>query len=78
VKIDGLTPQQHRVATLKAKGLTDKEIGEILGISKKGVWFHLRRIADVWKLRGDVRVLIASKVNRDTGESARKLDFRQS
>lgn len=78
MKFDGLTPQQNRVAQLKAQGKTDKEIAIELGISKKGVWYHLRQIAAIWQLKGDVRVLIASKVNRATSTTAQNLDFRQS
>lgn len=60
---DGLTPQQGRVAELVATGKTDKEILAELGIQRPGLWFHIRRIAARWGLRGNVRVQIAKRVH---------------
>lgn len=62
MKIDGLTPQQARVARLVADGLTDKEIAAALHIGRHGVSFHVRRIAARWHLTGNIRVRIASRV----------------
>lgn len=65
MKTHGLTPQRLRVARLVADGKTDKEVGEELGISKQGVWFHVRALAKAWNLRGNVRVLIANRVRQN-------------
>jgi len=39
-----LTPQQHRIASLAAAGLTNKQIGEQLFLSARTVGYHLHQI----------------------------------
>lgn len=48
-----LAPDQRRIVEMKAEGKTDKQIGEVLGISAKAVNERLRRI----------RQLLSEKVN---------------
>lgn len=60
---DDLTPQQLRVADLVATGKTDKEVCDELRIGKAALWWHLRRIASKWRLRGNVRVQIANRMH---------------
>lgn len=50
MKINGLTPQQHRAAQLVAAAETDKEIARALCISPSGVGKILDRISKTWKL----------------------------
>lgn len=63
MKIDGLTPQQHRVAVLVARGKTDEEIRAELHIGKTALWLHIKRISSTWKLTGNARVQIANRIN---------------
>jgi DNA-binding CsgD family transcriptional regulator len=55
-----LSPHQRRVATLVADGHTNREIGQILGVSTKTVDFHVGNILSRLRLQGrrDVRDLL--------------------
>jgi DNA-binding NarL/FixJ family response regulator len=58
------TPRALHVAALVADGHNDKQIGAILGISDKGVSYHVRKLVAAWNLdtTKDVRVLIALRM----------------
>ena len=43
-KLVTLSPRERDIARLVAEGLTNKEIGERLGLSRKGIEFHLGEI----------------------------------
>lgn len=64
MRIDGLTPQQLRVAQMVADGDSDKSIAETLHISERGVQYLVGRIADTWALdrTRNIRVQIANRV----------------
>ncbi|UFS59622.1 helix-turn-helix transcriptional regulator [Subtercola endophyticus] len=42
--LSALSPHQHRVATLVADGHTNREIGQVLGVSTKTIDFHVGNI----------------------------------
>lgn len=52
------------IAALVAAGHNDKQIAGLLGISDKGVSYHVRKLVRAWSLdpSKDVRVLIALRV----------------
>ena len=67
MRINGLTPQQYRVACLIAEGKTDKQIASILGLHDEGagVRFHVRQIAKAWGITAsNVRVMIANRLQK--------------
>ena len=41
---DSLTPSEHRIAQLAARGLTNRQIAEELFLSRKTVEMHLGRV----------------------------------
>jgi DNA-binding CsgD family transcriptional regulator len=65
-----LTRREREAAELVAAGKTDKQVAEAMGISRPGVWFHLREIATKWGLQGNVRVLIALRVRERSDRAA--------
>lgn len=65
-----LTRRELEAAQLVAAGKTDKQVADEMGISKQGVWFHLREIATKWELRGNVRVLIALRMREKPDKAA--------
>lgn len=58
------SPRTLEVARLVADGHNDKQIAAILGITDRGVSYHVRKLVVAWNLdtRKDVRVLIALRV----------------
>lgn len=65
MRLDGLTPQQYRVAHGVASGKTDKEIAAELYVKRSAVSEAIRRICKKWQITsGNVRVKIANRVNR--------------
>lgn len=67
-----LSPRTLRVADLVADGHNDKQIGAILGITDKGVSYHVRKLVVAWHLDPgkDVRVLIALRVRESLKPAA--------
>lgn len=57
-------PRTLEIAHLVAAGHNDKQIGAIVGITNKGVSYHVRKLVAAWNLdtSKDVRVLIALRV----------------
>lgn len=66
MRIQDLTPRQHRVACMIAEGLTDRQMAAQLGISEDGVADFVRKIATTWNIdrSRNIRVQIAVRVMR--------------
>jgi DNA-binding NarL/FixJ family response regulator len=66
VKIQGLTPQQYRIACMVADGETDKAIAAKLHVHVQSVRFHIARIVAAWELPAgkNRRVQIANRLQR--------------
>lgn len=63
--VERLSPREHEVATHVAKGLTNPEIAEVLGVSRRTVATHLERVYA--RLNIHTRVALANLVTRGAG-----------
>jgi DNA-binding CsgD family transcriptional regulator len=69
---DVLTPQEHEIAMLAAKGLSNKQIGERLFLSHRTVAFHLHRTFPKLGItsRAGLRDALGSRTEEATGHTA--------
>jgi len=58
--VKALTPQQHDIAGLVAKGLTNGEIAERLGLTRSAVATQIREIVTILGLPNRVRLALWS------------------
>jgi DNA-binding CsgD family transcriptional regulator len=69
---DVLTPQEHEIAMLAAKGLSNKQIGERLFLSHRTVAFHLHRTFPKLGItsRAGLRDALSARTDEATGHRA--------
>jgi DNA-binding CsgD family transcriptional regulator len=69
--IDALTPSEHRVASLAAQGLTNRQIAQTLYVTTKTVEAHLRNSYDKLEVGGKHELAqVFESASRDGGELA--------
>jgi DNA-binding NarL/FixJ family response regulator len=71
---DGLSPKESQISILVGEGLTNREIGQIVGTSEQMIKHHLRRAFDklgVWS-RLELAMYLANRGGhgRDSGDPA--------